>query len=148
MNIFLEKKKTARFLIIIGVTVLIAIYFLMHARIWPEPEPCDVGFEHYHFGHCGSNSFVISHVFASSGSEYPHLQPQFDGPRSGPFSIGLFFGALGIIGICIFFIIRSHKNNSSRIKWFCLFISLCLLLIFSIFYATGAFDFIEYMLRV
>ena len=132
-----------RFWIIILVVILVAMYFLMHARIWPEPEPCDIGFEHYHFGHCGSNSFAISEAYASTGSEYPHLQPQFDGPRSGPFSIGLFFGALTIIGICAYLIIRSRKSNPSRIKWFCLFISLSLLLIFSIFYATGAFDPLE-----
>jgi len=91
-------------------------------------------------------SFVIPQVFASLGS---NLQPQFDGSRSAPFTMALFFGALGIIGVCIFLIIRSRKSNPSRIKWFCLFISLSLLLIFSIFYATGAFDAIdEYMLGV
>ena len=132
-----------RFLIIILVVILVAMYLLMHARIWPEPEPCDVGFEHYHFGYCGSNSFVISEAFASTGSEYPHLQPQFDGPRGGPFSAELFFGALTIIGICTYLIIRWRKSNPSRVKWFCLFISLSLLLIFSIFYATGAFDHLE-----
>ena len=93
-------------------------------------------------------ALFIPQAFAST-SEYPHLQPQFDGPRGGPFSVGLFFGALGIIGICIFLIIRSRKNNPSRLKWFYLFISLSLLLIFSIFYTTGTFDPIEeYMLGV
>jgi uncharacterized membrane protein len=91
---------------------------------------------------------VIPQVFAST-FEYPYLHPQFDGSRSAPFTIGLFFGALGIIGVCIFLIIRPRKSNSSRIKWFYLFISLSLLLIFSIFYVTGAFDPIEdYMLGV
>lgn len=48
-----------KLLIIIGITILVAMYFLMHARIWPEPELCDIGFEHYHFGYCGSNSFAV-----------------------------------------------------------------------------------------
>ena len=94
-----------------------------------------------------SLGLLVSQVFGSP--PYPHMQPQFDGPRGGPFSIGLFFGAIGIISTCVFLIIRSRKKHPSRIKWFYLFISLSLLLIFSIFYATGAFDPIEeYMLGV
>ena len=86
-------------------------------------------------------------VSATQHAEYSDMQPQFDGSRAAPFTVGLFFGALGIIGVCVFLIIRSHKTAPSRVKWFYLFISLSLLLIFSTFYATGAFDFIEeYML--
>lgn len=57
-----------RFLVIVILVILVAMYFLMHARIWPEPEPCDVGFEHYHFGFCGSNLFAISAVHADDGA--------------------------------------------------------------------------------
>lgn len=47
------------------------MYFLMHARIWPEPgpEPCDIGFQHYHFGYCGSNSFAISSAYAQTDDD-------------------------------------------------------------------------------
>ncbi len=84
-------------------------------------------------------SFVISNAFASEGGYY---YPEF-GSNSVPFSITLFFSALVIIGVCIFLIIRSRKSNPSRIKWFYLFISLSVLLIFGTIYPTGAFDPIE-----
>ncbi|BDQ30572.1 hypothetical protein NZNM25_07870 [Nitrosopumilus zosterae] len=55
-----------KFVLIIIIVVLVAMYFLMHARIWPEPEPCDVGFEHYHFGFCSTNLFSVSGAFAQT----------------------------------------------------------------------------------
>ena len=91
-------------------------------------------------------SFIIPNAFASEAGYY---SPQFDDPRSISFTMGLFFSAFGIIGVCIFLIIRFRKSNPSRIKWFYLFISLSLLLIFSILYITGAFDALEkYLLGV
>jgi len=83
------------------------------------------------------NSIDIPEVFAH---QVGHDGQQSEGLRSVPFSIVLFLSAFGIVGVCIFLIIYYRKSNPSRMKWFYLFISLSLLLIFSVMYTGGAFD--------
>ena len=83
----------------------------------------------------------IPQAFAYQGDPIYHMQPEFDGSRSGPFTGGLIFVALVIIGVCIFLIILWRKSNPARIKWLCLFIALSALLIFSIFRALGHLTF-------
>lgn len=79
------------------------------------------------------NSIDIPEVFAH---QVGHDRQQSDYSRSAPFGVALFLSAFCIIGICIFLIIYYRKNNPSRMKWFYLFISLSLLLIFSIMYGS------------
>ena len=58
-------------LVIITIVILFSMYVLMHAPIYPNPEQCDAGFEHHHFGYCGSNLFVVIPAYA-----VPYISPE------------------------------------------------------------------------
>ena len=75
----------------------------------------------------------ISQAFAQHYHRNLYSSPVFVMFNNPPFTAGLLFGILGIIGVCIFFIILWRKSNPARIKWLCLIISLSALLFFSLF---------------
>jgi len=73
-------------------------------------------------------------AYATSSSYRP--QPQFDGPRAGPFSAALFFGGIGIATTYITLIVRYKERHPNRIKYLIGFAGMSLLLSAVVFFAS------------